>query len=104
MAPTPTGDPAVSPLIRGAIRLVVPSTVPPAVRGLTGLHADRVGIPLVEVALVGGEPAARSSQGDLLVHPVPDIFGRLSPPPSGWQILSVVDRATGYVSAYETIE
>ncbi|MFP5332203.1 MAG: hypothetical protein ACLGHX_07595, partial [Acidimicrobiia bacterium] len=39
-----------------------------------------------------------------LVHPVPDIFGRLSPPPSGWQILSVVDRATGYVSAYETIE
>lgn len=104
MAPTPTGDPAVPPLIREAVRLVVPSTVPPAARRLAGLYAGRVGIPLVEVPLVGGEPATRSSQGDVLVHPVPDIFGRLSPPPSGWRILAVVDRATGHVSAYETIE
>ena len=82
--------------------MVVPSLVAPAAR--TAIR-DTVGdTTIVEVPSVGSEVAADPKEGDLLVHSVPDVLGRILPPLPGWAALSVVDRASGVVVEGDGIE
>lgn len=96
MASTPQGDAAVSSLIdralEGARRLVLPVTCSTAARGAADRLSERHGLDVVEVAVVSGSVAVEPATGDLLVHSVPDIFGRLLPSPGTWRMVTVRDR------------
>lgn len=102
MASASAGDTALPPLIldraRVSDRLVVLATASDhALKVARSLSAD-LSIDLVVTAGIDGEPVEQPTDGVLLVHGVPDVFGRILDVPAGWEALVVVDRMCGPVS------
>lgn len=90
--------------IRQAIhRLVLPNIASPAARAVVRRVADERGIPVVDCPVVGGTVVARPDSGDVMVHSIPDVFGRAFEPPSGWRVVRIVDGALGMNVEAETI-
>lgn len=76
-------------------RLVVPSVAPPASRSVVHALAERRGLAVVERPVAGDQIVGEPGIGDVLVHSVPDVFGRDLAPPRVWKVLRVVDAALG---------
>lgn len=76
-------------------RLVVPSVTPPASRSVVRTLAETRGLAVAERPVAGGRVVGEPGIGDVLVHSVPDVFGRDLEPPSAWKVLRVVDAALG---------
>lgn len=98
MAPPAACDTTFSSVTapQGVRQLIVPTIVSPAARAVMGVLAETWGVILEEVPTVGDRIAREPAQGDALVHSVPDVFGRNSPPPPpGWTVLRVADSALG---------
>ena len=87
----------------GARRFVVPSVTPPAVRSIVDRLVQAWGLSAVESPVVGDELVVARQAGDLAVHSVPDVFGRRVEPPSDWNFLEVVDRASGVAVAHHGV-
>ena len=102
MASAAASDSALPPLIRDrtrvAGRFVVLSTASePASRMARSLSAE-FGTQLLVVAGNDGNPNVPVTEGDLLVHGVPDVFGRMLDAPGGWEAIIVRHRSCGPVS------
>lgn len=53
--------------------------------------------------VAGSRIVGRPSIGDMLVHSVPDVFGRDLDPPSHWMVLRVVDTALGLAPDHQEV-
>lgn len=99
MASAPEGETALPPLIldrvRVAKRLVVPATASDDAWRIALALSDDLEIALVVAVSIDGRPQEPPTDGDLLVHGVPDVFGRILDEPAGWESLVVVDRICG---------
>lgn len=106
MAPTSACDTTLSSVTapRGVHRLIVPTIVSPAARAVIGVMAETWGVVLNEDPSVRGRIAREPAEGDVLVHGVPDVFGRNVPPPPGWTVLRVADSALGLEVEAGTIQ
>lgn len=105
MAPPSPGQaavPSLSPELLGASRrLVVTITAGDAALDIARRAADSSGLELVVTGVVGARPVAEPAQGDLLLHSVPDVLGRLLPIPAGWRTVVVRDRTVATVAAID---
>jgi hypothetical protein len=95
MASAAQGHAAVPPLSDGILadvrRLVLPVTCSAAARYHAEQLSDRYGLAMVEVPVVAGTVVIEPTAGDLLVHSLPDVFGRLLPTPGRWRTLAIRD-------------
>ena len=102
MASASEGDTTLPPLIierlRITDRLVMLATASGHARMIGRSLSERFGIDLVVMAGIDGGPLEPSRGQDLLVHGIPDVFGRLLDAPVGWDSLFVVERICGPVS------
>lgn len=80
---------------QGVRRLVVPTIVPPGARAVIRPIVEERGITIIEGPVAGSQVAFEPAEGDVLVHSVPDVFGRNLEPSPGWNVLRVVDSALG---------
>lgn len=95
MAPAAASDASLSPLTATAVEsvsrvLLVATASTDAIR-----WAHRSGLPVETVPGHEGVPLVDPDPGALVVHGVPDVFGRVLDPPSGWHTLVVRHRITG---------
>jgi hypothetical protein len=99
MASAAASDAALPPLtldrVRAAVRLVVLSTASDHAKSVARFLSTEFTLDLVVTAGVDGTPLEPADEGDLLVHGVPDVFGRLLAEPEGRPALVVVDRICG---------
>lgn len=106
MAPTSPGDtalPSLSPKLLGETRrLVVTITAGDASLDIAGRTSETTGLELVVSGAVGSRPVVEPLPGDLLVHGVPDVFGRILPIPAGWSTVVIRDRTVARVISVET--
>ncbi|MEX2655149.1 MAG: hypothetical protein WD532_08980 [Acidimicrobiia bacterium] len=96
MASAATGEPSVPPLIADQIgraaRIVVVATALGAARTWASDMAAEAGIDAIVTASRNGVPLVESRPDDVLVHGVPDVFGRLLAIPSAWSTVVIRDR------------
>lgn len=102
MAPTSPGRsavPSLNPELLGeSRRLVVTITAGDAALDIARRASETSGLGLVVTGVVGARPVAEPIPGDLLIHGVPDVFGRLLPIPAGWSTVVVRDRTVATVA------
>ena len=99
MASAPPSDSALPPLIRDRVgladRLVVLASASEDALALARSMSAEFEIGLVVTGGSDGVPHEPPARGDLLVHGVPDVFGRVLDSPRVWEALIVVDRMCG---------
>lgn len=99
MASAAASEPAFPPLIRDRVqvagRLVVLATASEYALAVARSLSTEFDARLVVSGGQDGNPHVGSTDGDLLVHGVPDVFGRVLDAPGGWESLIVMDRICG---------
>ena len=99
MASAAASDSAFPSLIRDRVqaarRLVVLATASEHASGMAQSLSTEYGIALLVVAGTDGIPHVAATEGDLLVHGVPDVFGRVLDAPGSWEAIVVRDRSCG---------
>jgi hypothetical protein len=102
VAPATPRDPTVPPLtielLASAARLIVPVTATDEVREFIADFAGRYRVPVVVVAEVNDTPVVERTKGDILIHSVPDVFGRVLPAYAGWEFACVHHRIAASVA------
>ena len=106
MAPSQPGHAAIPPLIQSrfaeAHRIVVVTSAHPSAVAVANRQAALHETEIVTVGDVGSVPAAVRRPGDLLVHSLPDVFGRVQPAPEDWEAVIVRDRLAAEFSVVDT--